>query len=84
MQHSTCQSYCAFFKKISFVELLSDIIKKVIAGSTPPYRPLLNEVNEVAPECVLHAIRACWAEDPFDRPNFLKTREMLAPLQKGL
>ena len=55
-----------------------------MAGSSPPFRPLLNDVNENAPECVLKAIRQCWEEDPEDRPDFFGARATLAPLQKGL
>ncbi|XP_033644726.1 speract receptor-like [Asterias rubens] len=61
-----------------------EIVEKVMAGSIPPYRPLLNDVNEKAPECVLKAIRSCWGEDEVERPDFFKARTMLAPLQKGL
>ncbi|XP_022107162.1 speract receptor-like [Acanthaster planci] len=61
-----------------------EIIKRLKAGSIPPYRPLLNDVNESAPECVLKAIRQCWEEDPEDRPDFFGARTILAPLQKGL
>ena len=48
------------------------------------YRPILNAVNAAAPDCVLSAIRACWPEDPHERPNIMAVRTMLAPLQKGL
>lgn len=63
---------------------LSDIIARVKKGEVPPYRPILNAVNAAAPDCVLSAIRACWPEDPADRPNIMAVRTMLAPLQKGL
>ncbi|XP_070555016.1 speract receptor-like [Ptychodera flava] len=61
-----------------------DIIKKVKAGSDPPYRPDVSDVNEVAPECVLSTMRQCWDEDPNERPDFLHVRELLKPLQEGL
>ncbi|NP_999705.1 speract receptor precursor [Strongylocentrotus purpuratus] len=63
---------------------LADIIGRVKSGEVPPYRPILNAVNAAAPDCVLSAIRACWPEDPADRPNIMAVRTMLAPLQKGL
>nr|P11528.1 RecName: Full=Resact receptor; AltName: Full=Guanylate cyclase; Flags: Precursor [Arbacia punctulata]CAA31367.1 guanylate precyclase (AA -21 to 965) [Arbacia punctulata]prf//1411302A membrane guanylate cyclase [Arbacia punctulata] len=63
---------------------LADIIARVSKGEVPPYRPVLNAVNEAAPDCVLTAIRACWVEDPMERPNIIEVRTMLAPLQKGL
>ncbi|XP_077869576.1 speract receptor-like [Saccoglossus kowalevskii] len=61
-----------------------EIISRVKAGLDPPYRPNVSDVNEVAPECVLLTMRSCWSEDPLDRPEFLKCREMLKPMQEGL
>nr|BAA75197.1 membrane guanylyl cyclase [Brissus agassizii] len=63
---------------------LADVLDRVKASEVPPYRPILNAVNEAAPDCVLQAIRSCWAEQPEERPGILETRTMLAPLQKGL
>nr|XP_006821920.1 PREDICTED: speract receptor-like [Saccoglossus kowalevskii] len=61
----------------------SEIIQKVISLTEPPMRPDLSEVNETAPECVLKTIRACWSEDPFDRPSFRSIKTLLGPLQRG-
>ncbi|XP_071484479.1 speract receptor-like [Diadema antillarum] len=63
---------------------LSEILARVTNSEVPPYRPILNAVNAAAPDCVLSAIRACWVENPDDRPNIVEVRSMLAPLQKGL
>ncbi|KAJ8033679.1 Speract receptor [Holothuria leucospilota] len=63
---------------------VEEIIERIKKASIPPYRPLLNDVNEVAPQCVLNCIRLCWEEDPMERPDFLSVRSVLAPLQQGL
>ncbi|PIK35222.1 guanylate cyclase [Apostichopus japonicus] len=65
-------------------ESVEEILEKVKESSVPPFRPLLNEVNEVAPQCVLTTIRRAWDEDELERPDFLHIRTLLAPLQQGL
>ncbi|XP_006821919.1 speract receptor-like [Saccoglossus kowalevskii] len=61
------------------------IVEKLIIGGNPPYRPDISDITEdVAPKCIIEAMQVCWAEDPLDRPSFLKIKEMLHPLQKGL
>ncbi|XP_070555138.1 speract receptor-like [Ptychodera flava] len=61
-----------------------EIVDKVIECTDPPFRPFINDVNEVAPQCVLTAIRMSWDEDPLHRPTYRQLKEILRPLQKGL
>ncbi|XP_049524933.1 atrial natriuretic peptide receptor 1 [Dermacentor silvarum] len=59
-----------------------EILDRVKMGTTPPFRP------EVSPdECpadMLRLMRACWAENPSDRPTIAEVRHAVKKITKGL
>ncbi|KAH7946437.1 hypothetical protein HPB49_024954 [Dermacentor silvarum] len=61
-------------------EKLKEILDRVKMGTTPPFRP------EVSPdECpadMLRLMRACWAENPSDRPTIAEVRHAVKKITK--
>ena len=61
--------------------MLSEVIKKVTAGMSPPYRP---EVGRDACSKRWHDLMdECWEEDPEKRPSFDRIKNLLKIINGG-
>ncbi|KAG8177290.1 hypothetical protein JTE90_007206 [Oedothorax gibbosus] len=55
------------------------IVEKVRrGGSSPPFRPHLEQCDEE----VIHMIKKCWTEDPAERPDFQALKSIIRRLNK--
>ncbi|XP_070555025.1 speract receptor-like [Ptychodera flava] len=62
----------------------SEIIELLRDPKEPPYRPFISDIEDLAPECATETIKACWSENPLERPTFTGVRQMLKTLHDNM
>jgi len=60
--------------------LVSDIIKEVSAGRTPPFRPELPK--DACTQPLREMLEMCWTEDELQRPDFATVRRMYRKMHR--
>ena len=67
--------------KCSFqIIFFPEVIRRVLAGETPPFRPRLT--REMCEPELYDLIEACWAQDPFQRPTLAYIKSTMKAISR--
>ena len=63
----------------TYESIFPEIIERVKEGSFPLFRPSLEDASDSE---VVTIMKKCWAEDPFERPEFTYLKNWIRKLNK--
>ncbi|KAI0237466.1 hypothetical protein LSAT2_012004 [Lamellibrachia satsuma] len=62
----------------------NDVIRRVLAAETPPYRPdFPDDITNIGESCVVELMVRCWNENPEYRPSFDDILKTLLKMHRG-
>ncbi|KAI0235252.1 Atrial natriuretic peptide receptor 1, partial [Lamellibrachia satsuma] len=63
---------------------VNDVIRRVLAAETPPYRPdFPDDITNIGESCVVELMVRCWNESPEYRPSFDDILKTLLRMHRG-
>ena len=74
------------FMSFLMVRYITEIVKRVSDGETPPFRPREPECadKDYKQSQMSELMEVCWKEDPDERPSLDKVKSSLKNINKGM